>query len=66
MASLLPFAKKGLPAPYLITPATNEEATTGKATLIAAGDFDVLLDGIRAVAPERLDLIEKFERLRNG
>lgn len=63
MTPLLPFARRGLPAPFLIVPRTREEASTGRATLIAAGDLHVLIAGIGAVAPERRDLIEKFEAL---
>lgn len=61
--SKLPFARRGLPGPYMITPRTNEEASCGQATLIAMGDLAVLVAGIMAVAPEREDLIEKFNKL---
>lgn len=66
MAHLFPFSYRGIPSPYLITPRTEAEATTGKATLIAIGDLDILIAGIKEAAPEREDLIEKFEMLRQS
>lgn len=63
--SLLPITRKGIPSPYLITPRTDAEAACGKATLIAAGDLDILIEGIKRVAPERTDLVTKFEALKN-
>lgn len=64
--SLFPLSHRGVPSPFLITPQTSEEATSGKATLIAAGDIAVILTGIATTAPERTDLITKFETLRDS
>lgn len=57
---------RGVPWPYLITPQTDDEALNGRATLLSAGDLRTLIDVVKEAAPERTDLVEKFEELLGG
>lgn len=64
---MLKLARRGVPYPFLITPRTDQEARSGKATLLTDGQLEILLHALGS-SPKWNDpeLATKLESLRDG